>query len=143
MNVKRTSKPQSKSERPGRGRADLARLRKASEQSISRSSPPELADLPPDFWANATMVHPVAKRPISLRVDADVLSWFKKRGPRYQSRIYAVLRAYVKGVQGGLGRKERPNTALQRTDGKRSATEGNPRRHTPVSSLHRGCTHDR
>jgi hypothetical protein len=29
-----------------------------SEREIARTSPPELADLPPDFWANATLVDP-------------------------------------------------------------------------------------
>jgi len=66
-----------------------------SEREIARTSPPELADLPPDFWTNATMVDPVPKQPISLRVDVDVLGWFKKQGPRYQSRMNAVLRAYM------------------------------------------------
>lgn len=32
---------------------------------------------------------------ISLRVDADVLDWFKTQGPRYQSRLNAVLRSYM------------------------------------------------
>lgn len=34
------------------------------------------------------------KAPISLRVDADVLEWFKAQGPGYQTRINAVLRAF-------------------------------------------------
>ncbi len=38
---------------------------------------------------------PVAsKTSISLRVDADVLEWFKAQGPGYQTRINAVLRAF-------------------------------------------------
>jgi uncharacterized protein (DUF4415 family) len=37
----------------------------------------------------------VIKEPISLRVDADVLTWFRLLGPRYQSRMNAVLRAYL------------------------------------------------
>jgi uncharacterized protein (DUF4415 family) len=38
---------------------------------------------------------PVAsKASISLRVDADVLDWYKAQGPGYQTRINAVLRAY-------------------------------------------------
>ena len=41
------------------------------------------------------VVEPVAKLPISLRVDADVLDWFKAQGPRYQSRINAVLRSFM------------------------------------------------
>jgi uncharacterized protein (DUF4415 family) len=59
------------------------------------SSPPELVDLPSDFWDAAEVVWPVAKQAISLRVDEDVLEWFRAQGPRYQSRMNAVLRAYV------------------------------------------------
>jgi len=72
-----------------------------SERAIGRTSPPELADLPADFWADASIVHPVVKRPISLRVDEDVLRWFKQQGPRYQSRMNAVLRAYMRAVRKG------------------------------------------
>lgn len=69
-----------------------------SEREIARTSPLELADLPADFWESATLVQPVSKKPISLRVDADVLAWFRKQGPRYQSRMNAVLRAYMSAV---------------------------------------------
>lgn len=65
------------------------------EREIRETSPPELRDLPEDFWDEATVVEPVSKQPISLRVDADVLEWFKRQGPRYQSRINAVLRSYM------------------------------------------------
>jgi uncharacterized protein (DUF4415 family) len=34
------------------------------------------------------------KEAISLRLDAEVLDWFRARGPGYQTRINAVLRAY-------------------------------------------------
>ena len=101
MSAKRTSKPSRRRAKPRRGRADLARLRKASEQTIRRTSPPELADLPADFFAEAKLVDPVPKQPISLRIDEDVLNWFKKQGPRYQSRMNAVLRAYMASVQKG------------------------------------------
>lgn len=70
-----------------------------TEEEIMRTSPPELADLPDDFWDSAVMVYPQPKQPISLRVDEDVLDWFKKRGPRYQSRMNAVLRSYMDGMQ--------------------------------------------
>lgn len=101
MNAKPTSKPSRKNEKPRRGRAKLASLRKASEPTIQRTSPPELADLPTGFFAQASIVHPSPKQPISLRVDEDVLRWFKKQGPRYQSRMNAVLRAYMSAVQKG------------------------------------------
>jgi len=58
----------------------------------------ELANLPADFWDGATLVMPVAKEAISLRVDQDVLRWFRSRGPRYQTRMNAVLRSYMNQV---------------------------------------------
>jgi len=70
-------------------------LRRVSEATIQRTSPRDLRALPDDFWASAQVVEPVAKQPISLRVDADVLDWFKAQGPRYQSRINAVLRSFM------------------------------------------------
>lgn len=93
MSAKRTSKPSSAG--PSRGRASLARLRRVSEATIQRTSPRDLRGLPEDFWASAQIVEPVAKQPISLRVDTDVLDWFKAQGPRYQSRINAVLRSFM------------------------------------------------
>ncbi|MEO8453064.1 MAG: BrnA antitoxin family protein [Gemmatimonadota bacterium] len=95
MSAKRT-KPSSKpAESPRRGRANLAKLRVVRDREIARTSPPELADLPADFWAEAELVLPVAKQAISLRVDEDVLSWFRNLGPRYQTRMNAVLRSYM------------------------------------------------
>jgi uncharacterized protein (DUF4415 family) len=60
-----------------------------------KTSPEELADLPEDFWDEAELVVPVTKRAISLRVDEDVLRWFRALGPRYQTRMNAVLRTYM------------------------------------------------
>ena len=60
-----------------------------------KTSPEELADLPEDFWDEAELVVPVTKRAISLRVDEDVLQWFRALGPRYQTRMNAVLRTYM------------------------------------------------
>ena len=66
-----------------------------TDREIRESSPPELANLPPDFWDDAVIVEPVGKQPISFRVDTDVLQWFKSQGPKYQSRMNAVLRSYM------------------------------------------------
>jgi uncharacterized protein (DUF4415 family) len=95
VSAKRTGKPSKAAKRPSRGRADVARLRSMSDAEIARTSPPELADLPADFWQGATLVMPVAKEAISLRVDEDVLQWFRSLGPRYQTRMNAVLRSYM------------------------------------------------
>ena len=99
MSAKRTSRRSTKLEPPLRGRANLAKLRRLSEREIERSSPPELAGFPADFWNEAVVVEPATKEPISLRVDSDVLAWFKAQGPRYQSRMNAVLRSYVIAVR--------------------------------------------
>jgi len=67
-----------------------------TEDEIMATSPPELADPPDDFWDEAVVVHyPEPKEPISLRVDRDVLSWFRDQGPGYQTRMNAVLRTYM------------------------------------------------
>lgn len=61
MSAKRPTKPSSAADKPTRGRADLAKLRSVDERTIARTSPPELADLPRDFWKDATLVGPVVK----------------------------------------------------------------------------------
>lgn len=76
-----------------------------TEREIRATAPKELADLPPDFWADASVVEPVAKQPISLRLDSDVLDWFRAQGPRYQSRINAVLRSYMDQRRQGTKRR--------------------------------------
>lgn len=93
MNARPTTKRPS-AEAP-RGRADLPRLRRVSDTEIERTSPGQLRDLPANFWDSAVVVEPVTKQAISLRVDADVLAWFRAQGPRYQSRMNAVLRSYM------------------------------------------------
>jgi uncharacterized protein (DUF4415 family) len=87
--------------RPGRGRADLSRLRKVSDAEIRRTSPSELSDLPAEFWDDAEVVVPTPKRAISIRLDEDVVEWFRRSGPRYQTRMNAVLRMYVKRMRKG------------------------------------------
>ena len=46
---------------PKRGRADLKHLRAMTEAEIRRTAPPELANLPRDFWKDATLVPPVRR----------------------------------------------------------------------------------
>ena len=106
MNEHATKKRTSEPTRPTRGRADLERLRRM-EAEIRRTAPPELADLPEDFWDEAELVVPAPKQAISLRVDEDVLDWFKQTGPRYQTRMNAVLRSY-------MARKGKPAAAPER-----------------------------
>ena len=95
MSAKTTNKRIRKPDAPSVGRADLTRLRRMTDAEIERTSPPELKNLPKDFWDSAELVPAVMKEAISLRVDVDVLTWFRAQGPRYQSRMNAVLRAYM------------------------------------------------
>jgi uncharacterized protein (DUF4415 family) len=46
-------------------------------------------------WAHAKLVLPPGKEPVTLRLDRDVLEWFRQQGRGYQTRINAVLRAFV------------------------------------------------
>jgi uncharacterized protein (DUF4415 family) len=47
------------------------------------------------FWADAELRMPQAKKGVYLRLDQDVLEWLKAQGPGYQTRINAILRAYM------------------------------------------------
>ena len=107
MNEHATKKRPGEPKRTTRGRADLGRLRRMTETEIRRTAPPELADLPADFWDEGELVVPTAKQAISLRVDEDVLDWFKQTGPRYQTRMNAVLRSY-------MARARKPAVARER-----------------------------
>ena len=46
-------------------------------------------------WGNLPVAWPQPKQAISLRIDQDILTWFRDGGPGYQTRMNAVLRAFV------------------------------------------------
>jgi len=71
---------------------DLEKLKKLPDKDIDYS---DIAETDNNFWADADIVMPKKKQPISLRVDTDVVDWFKKQGKQYQSRMNAVLRSYM------------------------------------------------
>jgi uncharacterized protein (DUF4415 family) len=51
-------------------------------------------------WGSLKVAWPQPKQAISLRIDQDILAWFRGRGPGYQTRMNAVLRAFVDAQQG-------------------------------------------
>ena len=51
-------------------------------------------------WSQARVVMPPSKQIISVRIDKDVLEFFKSQGRGYQTRINAVLRSYMEAKQG-------------------------------------------
>ena len=53
-------------------------------------------------WSSAKIGLPEPKKMISLRVDPDVLEFFKSQGKGYQTRINAVLRAYKDAKEGAV-----------------------------------------
>jgi len=71
-----------------------------SDAEIDPTSPPELSELSDDFWDDAEVVLPPSKEAISIRVDQDVLEWFRSQGPRYQTRMNAVLRSFMTTTKG-------------------------------------------
>ena len=50
-------------------------------------------------WKDARVVWPQTTEPVTLRLDRDVLAWFRRQGRGYQARINAVLRAFVKAQE--------------------------------------------
>ncbi len=88
MNENATSK--------SRARTVADALRDLPDASIDYSDIPALGD---DFFATAELLMPAGKTEISLRVDSDVLAFFRTGGKGYQSRINAVLRAYMIGAR--------------------------------------------
>lgn len=79
-----------------RGKTDWARVDKLTDEDIARAvaNDPDAAPIDID-WSDAVLVIPVRKKAISIRVDEDVLDFFKKAGNGYQRRINAVLRSYM------------------------------------------------
>lgn len=59
----------------------------------------DIAELGPEFWKNAKVVFPQSKKAVTIRIDSDVLDWFKNRGKGYQSRMNAVLRSYMESLE--------------------------------------------
>ena len=81
-----------------KSRTNLAALRKRKDESIVRDG-----DAPawtPEMFARAVARQALKSVPrkslLSLRIDSDVIEWFRSQGPGYQSRMNALLRAYMK-----------------------------------------------
>ena len=75
----------------------LAKLRKMPDSEIDFTDIPE-ADA--EFWANAKLVKHPKKIAISIRLDEDVLQWFRESSDKYQREINRVLRTYVEHQRG-------------------------------------------
>ena len=85
--------------RPSERRTDWGRVRALSDDEIeaAAASDPDAPPLDEAFWREARVVlpRPASKKHTGLRIDEDVLAWFRVQGRGYQARMNAVLRAYV------------------------------------------------
>ena len=86
------------SDLPIRGKTDWKRLAALTDREIEEAiaSDPDAAPLLDEEWfRTAKLVMPERKVPVSMRIDREVLDWFKRAGRGYLSRMHAVLRAYA------------------------------------------------
>ena len=72
-------------------KTDWKRLEAMEDKDIDTSDIPELGD---EFFRNAELTVP-AKQSVTMRLDTDVLTWFKSQGQGYQTRINKLLRTYM------------------------------------------------
>ena len=91
----------SKRER-GETRPDWARAAAMTEEEIESdiASDPNEAGMVVD-WDTVSVKLPEAKADLHMRIDRDVLDFFRRTGRGYQTRINAVLRSYVERARRG------------------------------------------
>jgi uncharacterized protein (DUF4415 family) len=79
---------------------DWAKLRRLNLGQIRKgiATDPEAHATDEEFWKSAKVVMPTPKEIVTMRLDADLLRWFRQqRG--YQTRINAILRSYMQAHQ--------------------------------------------
>jgi uncharacterized protein (DUF4415 family) len=88
-----------------KSQTDWERVDKLQDNQIDFSENPEVT---PEIFAKAILrkgLKPVVKKSqVTLRIDNDVLTWFKKQGTGYQTRINSLLKAYKEAHQIKSGR---------------------------------------
>jgi uncharacterized protein (DUF4415 family) len=79
-----------------KSQTDWKRVGVLKDDKIDFSDTPELT---PEMFARAVVrrgLKPVVrKEQLTIRIDSDVLEWYREQGPGYQTRINALLRAYM------------------------------------------------
>ena len=92
----RIERPRKKRTGKNRATTDWNKLRRLTDAQIRKGIAADSDAHPTDaaFWKDATIVMPSPKTIVTMRLDADLLRWFRQqRG--YQTRINAMLRAYM------------------------------------------------
>jgi uncharacterized protein (DUF4415 family) len=80
--------------------SEIGALRKRGEDGTSMAAP-EAESLGAEFWKSARVVVPKGKTSVHLRLDNDVVEWFRASGKGHLTRMNAVLRAYVEAKKHG------------------------------------------
>jgi uncharacterized protein (DUF4415 family) len=84
-------------------RMSLDEIRKAKSQTDwdrVKAAPDHQGEQEIDVdWSKASLVEPEPKKLISLRIDADIVEFFRSQGKGYQTRMNTVLRAYKEAVE--------------------------------------------
>jgi len=80
-----------------KGKTDWARVDALTDEDIEAAiaNDPDWEEFKDVDWSKAVLVIPPRKKAISIRVDEDVLDFFKREGEGYQRRMNAVLRSYM------------------------------------------------
>ena len=73
---------------------EVEALRERGEDPTNRDAP-EAESLGAEFWKSVRVVMPSGKTSVHLRLDSEVVEWFKAHGKGHLTRMNAVLRAYV------------------------------------------------
>ncbi len=81
---------------------DLEELHRRGETETRADAPAQAVDA--DFWASAKLIMPPAKSSVHLRVDTDVLEWFRAEGRGHLTRMNAVLRMFMEAHKSPPGR---------------------------------------
>lgn len=78
-------------------RHSLSEIESIRARGLDKTLPgaPRAESLGDDFWKSARVVLPAGKTSVHLRLDRDVVEWFKSHGKGHLTRMNAVLRAYV------------------------------------------------
>jgi len=89
-----------------KGKTDWAAVDALTDKDIEAAvrNDPDAVPLDVD-WSQAVLVIPTKKKAISIRVDEDVLDFYKKQGAGYQRRMNAVLRSYMDQTSGKKRKK--------------------------------------
>ena len=84
-------------------KTDWEHLRREQAAGLEPEIDPDENDPSAIDWSKAKLVVPPRKTLVSIRVDDDVLAFFKSQGRGYQTRMNAVLRSYMDAKQAGAG----------------------------------------